>query len=563
MVSIKEESYKTLIRNSILYFDDNGKIFGAFEDFLETNGMLSELLAIEILESRIDIDNLYPYYERLAIHIEYFIKLMTIKDVENPAKNAEYILNYLYVIYYRAIGRRYCLHPERNAQYGMTYEEAYGFLSDHGGRGLIHYFRMFCLSKNLPLAFFNEEEGDLFFFLATILPQATKIIKETDDESFNEIYSSFRHSGGFLDYRLYARIFLELIKEIETRKDLLSPEEITYVDTKILVLEDFAEEISNRPEKVDFQEYTSISKSTWTLCFMTHEHFQDIENKLSKRGKEIIKDLATYGSMLGKVKTFIDNLNISNGHTSPHYGESGKTDLDYLKDLLNEETVRRSDELYEKMRKKRRQIKPEDIKGLVVRFLKSGMFDGGKERNPYPDLVQSFQNTGLDYEALYEKLAKDKEAVELLADTQKEMEDMVPNGLIYNDYSKLTFVPSKIIERMLKTEIYNHYGNHPILSKVEKIPPEPNEKYPHNPYKIAMGCAETFIKNILNSNAPWFIKETGADGKNSIFYNEFVNKSRNGYFHVDVIKELLEGRENYRKVAFWFVEVLAAFDPFI
>lgn len=564
--------------DSILSFDNGFKTFDAFIEFLAINGIGEEKLIENIKKSKIDCgsDGIYCV---LSKYIESFLKYMAVNDVSEPAKNAEYILNYLHVVYYRAAERDFYLSPQKKQAYGITHERAYHYMTGHGGYGLIHYFQQFCLSKNIPIAFLNGDGGDFFFSITADSKEADKIIQNLNDDDFAELYKSFEHSEGFLDYRLYAYLFVNLLDEIETIKGRLTSSARAFLEPGILNLRKPILDIAKSPTKIGFHEYIKISGTAWTLTFSVHKKFHEIEEELGSRGKSLIDDLLSFGNIIGRLKASIDAI-LDMGQV---YGiireDQPAFDFNHFESLLNNEQERRENERLNKIREEMGRVDPKEVKDLAIRFLKLGQYDeNGNQNDLYPSFGQFSLNNKADYEDLYRKLSKDKEVLELVAGAQKEYENTVFSNLIAHDYSKLTFIPCKLIERMLKTEIYNRHKPemNDIISgktkfndsgrfknvKTSQTDFADGKTYPRNPYSMELGPTEKALQEILGKDIPWFMNKTTENDK-SYFYTEFTSKMRNSKFHVGIITDILEAKENYRKVAYWFVEVLSAFDPFI
>lgn len=562
MIKIKKNSFLKLIQDTIRSFDDEERTYEAFIDFLNTNGLLSEYYGCASgLQGTLGEEK---NYENLTERIRSFLLRAMNEGINHQAEAAEYLFTYLHLVYYRAQGREYRLNPCEELPYGMTYDESFGYLNEHG---TILNFWGFCIKKRRTIPYITKGSDDLFYKLMFYTKDGKRAIKEASDNDFQVIYSSYIKAGGPLDYRLFSYIAFKCITEIEQSEKFnrLEIEDIVRWKEDLL-------NISKRDHRVDFHEFRKEPCAIDIFKFATPLFEGESFPNLEPRAKTMREDLKYFGSLAPKIlKTsrLVER-------------ELPKEPIEYFCEFIEKEMGRRREKWWESQRIKKSYIDPKQMKRLVINFLKSGKKAmKASKGNPYLNFNKAYQAGSVDYELLYQKLAMDDAAVQLLAQAQKEFEERVPYGLAHRDYSTFTFVPVKTIERMFKTALYIHYDqemqniNANIINQrksgnsKEKTfvtnKPSNSERYEFNPYELELGPITKHFKHILhqlksknpNVSIPWFL-----DAAYSDFKTHFINHIRNNEFHVNMVSGEPAGEENYYRVAFWFVEILHFLDPF-
>lgn len=225
-----------------------------------------------------------------------------------------------------------------------------------------------------------------------------------------------------------------------------------------------------------------------------------------------------------------------------------------------------------------------DIPGFVTRFLASGQ-RARYHKEDFPLAYQSRQLGREEYAKLFDHLKNNQETIQILTGYQKRLEerealDDGDNGL-YDDFTYLVCGPIKLMEKMLKHEIYNHYRDiarqvrldtktsrgkkSPLRIDSDKQNPTPEEAYPN----MTITASVLTLRDALilsHKELPWFFAPEATPEEDvlalSSFIDTFANKIRNNKFHTGIIRDLQTGKEVYNETAYWFVEFLSVFSPF-
>lgn len=586
MIVIKEESFRKLIRGSLDHYSSMVLTYRDFYAFLDENGLLNKEPDMdERTNDLVEVwDSIKEDYEGLRNITKQFFAVIIDYEVDNPAICAKYMLDYLYIIYYRALFQRYDIPPLVKPILGIPYKTAYEYFIGIGGDGLYDFLFHFCLAKGLPVSALGSQNDDLFWRIINEKEYGENIILNGSDEEFDFVCRISKNAAGFLDYRLYAHMVLDYMYFLNQESAQIN-EEAKEELRKISEWKDDLRRIYESPEKIDFYQFLEEKCAPWAIHFpMAMLIIMNKTRNFASLRLSSVYDLVFFGPLFLKAR-YWDDFSKTTINSGSGDGETPSiNDIKYFIALIEKEKGKRNDAHYEKMRQELSKIDSKDVKRLVIDFLKMGMWDNGKLSDPYPNLPSPRKNGKINYSALYAKLAKDQEAVNLLAITQQEFINIRPSGLIHEDYGKLVHTPIKIMERMLETELYNHrkkemdilldptkkandprFGNIDANKLVEHQPDiAKGEKYPHDPYEMNLGTANFILRAIYKQKKrkPWFLGNVPKSNRLSHFYKHFVDEIRNDLSHVGIIDSLAVGKEIYRKVAFWFVEVLSEFDPF-
>ena len=112
------------------------------------------------------VDRKEKTYRNLYETIKTFLQTISYLNIDNPSKIAEYILNYLYVVYYRAIVKtNHDCYEKDFCSSGMSVDDSYAYLfgNNRTGNGLIYCFYYFCVKKQLASLFMKAQKTNNTF----------------------------------------------------------------------------------------------------------------------------------------------------------------------------------------------------------------------------------------------------------------------------------------------------------------------------------------------------------------------------------------------------------------
>lgn len=576
-IRIEKYYYEKLINDSIESFDSEEMTFNHFYNFLKRNNFLLKTNNQDTicLSNQFYVDDNDKTYDNLVNSIKQFFFCITNNTVEDPNQTAEYLLKYLYIVFYRAFIKVYNVNYIDKYSFGLSIEKAYSYMFYNTGatsslkiKGIIEDYYDFCIKNNLTNYYINaslhDKSLEYLFFTAQSNSNVEKFISSMDDISFYTICASFQNIGGFLDYRLISMETLKFIDYIKNNQSEIDPNVYKQL-SGVLNLEKELKKMIMDNEHISLLNFyeKELSSIVYDLTALLSKHLKINKSFINEQMYSILLDISQYGP-----KKYINSINTSKTQKKLQMMYSDIFDgviysSTKFEEILQKEQTRRSQLLYDKLRLDGSKITSDKkvIKDYVMRFLKSAKKAG------YNYLTQFSMDEEV-FEKIYNKITNNQETLEILAGFQKRFEEVLDNGLRYNDYTYLLCGPIKIIEKIFKLELYKHYNDKAYKIKnfrqTDSLLQFVEGKIYNDPMNNLVLSLQNAI-NLSNKQMPWFLvdnRENRIINCDCYLYQAFINKVRNGYFHTDIIQSLSDGKKLYYKVAFWLVQCLIAFNPY-
>lgn len=586
-IKIDISKYDELINKTILNIYDAQKTAQAFFDFLDANNYSVNCCSIcfpgmgqiEISDS----DRKNPTYDILCKKIKSFILDLADTQLQDAKLNAKYIFNYLCIVFYRGFAQTNNESVPDNLHCGMSAQQAHNYLYN-GKDAIISAFCKFCIKHNITDFYTkNWQTNHTFDYLYSLQSydfkdcKVDEFIKNMDDTSFRTIYSNFQNPNPLMDYRLCCQFFINILTKLKSEPIIKSFDDnkknISLSDKYIIQLKQLIEQIPvlenmrDQKQVLSFYEFSNYEYATQMLQLVGLGllHTLNVIN-LSQPSNYVLEtsDISCFGHR-GLIIGFQQKEFEKHCFEIDEDEDNQILDFEYFDNLFKQELETRNEKLFQSLKQSASQINnPEEY---VMRFLKQGQ------------MWQNSQNLNRDFvlsdevlQHLCQKVKQNNDAYNILAGFQKRYEDFEFNGLQYDDYTYLLCGPIKLIEIMLKLELKQNYPNNAWkFDKIEgqwirrnRLQQDERQIYK----RCELGGAVISLKNAIietGHQVPWFFISPNNPNNldyNCKFYQEFVSRVRNGYFHTDFISNIETAKQLFEKVSYWFSQCLIAFNPY-